>query len=189
MLFPSELQVGCYERFFSSGWWTPNRAVIMVLSCWSSRSVLAMLSDIYSLQFRWSSVEQKVGLNDPCGSFPTWNIQFLLPPYAFSHLKSLFLPVAGLWSLSHRFLLARSQHTGSIFQMNILLFPAKILGAGSFLPVFNWEPLWSPYWRLLFCNPSAPAFLKIAQYTVFSGSAHVGDEQKVKVSYDEVLFK
>jgi len=153
------------------------------------QGVFGQCFQTYSLQFRWSSVEQNVGLNDLCGSFPTWNILFLLPPYAFSHSKSLFLPVAGLWSLPHRFLLARSQHSDSIFHMNILLFPAKILGAGSFLTVFNWEPLWSPYWRLLIFSPFAPAFLKRVQYTVISGSAHMGDEQRVKVSYDEVLFK
>ena len=38
------------ERFFTRGWWAWNRlprAVSVALSCWSSRSIRTMLSDVW----------------------------------------------------------------------------------------------------------------------------------------------
>ena len=47
------------------------RAVGMALSCQSSGSFGALLSDI---GFGWFCVEPGVGLGDPCGSLTTWDV-------------------------------------------------------------------------------------------------------------------
>lgn len=82
-----------------------------------------------------------IGIIFPLQHFQASLMLVLLAPYVFSHPKSLFVPATGLWSLPHRFPVGQFPAQGSVFQVNIIFFPAKILCAGSFLTVFNWEQL------------------------------------------------
>lgn len=101
-----------------------------------------------------------IGIFFPLQHFQASLMLVLLAPYVFSHPKSLFVPATGLWSLPHRFPVGLFPAQGSVFQVNIILFPAKILCAGSFLTVFNWEQLPKSCLgaQLLFFGPVIPAF-------------------------------
>lgn len=101
-----------------------------------------------------------IGIFFPLQHFQASLMLVLLAPYVFSHPKSLFVPATGLWSLPHRFPVGLFPAQGSVFQVNIILFPAKILCAGSFLTVFNWEQLPKSCVgvQLLFFGPVIPAF-------------------------------
>ena len=64
------------KRFCTRVWWTWNRlprAMVTEPTCWSSRGVWTMLSDI-GLIFGLSCVEPGIGLDDSHGSFPTWSV-------------------------------------------------------------------------------------------------------------------
>ena len=62
------------RRFCTRGCWARNRlprAVGTAFSCWSSKSIWTVLSDVC---FGWPFVEPRAGLDDPYGSLPTWDI-------------------------------------------------------------------------------------------------------------------
>lgn len=79
------------DVFCPRGWWTWNglpRAAGLILTCWNSWCVGALLSDI-GVGFAWCCVKPGVGLSDPSESFPTWDVLWFYGCGGVEHKLSL----------------------------------------------------------------------------------------------------
>ena len=71
-----EGQLGVRDRGCTTGRWAWNRLPRAVGTALSVRvqGASEQCSQVKGLNFEWSYVELRVGLDDPCGSLPFWDI-------------------------------------------------------------------------------------------------------------------